>query len=533
MLSRRQISKNPTEMLSFEHVSYRYPAAALVAAATSPALIDITFSMESSEHVVLLGSNGSGKSTLAHLTNGLLLPDEGTIKVNGLLTNDRSTIRELRSQIGVLAQNPDNQIVSTTVLDEVAFGPENLGFDREKIIKSATAALEALGLTGFEERDPNTLSGGEKQRLVIAGLIAMNPAFLVLDEPTSMLDHTGRDEVRKVIKSLHAQGHGILHITHDLGFAHEADRLLVLLDGKLVYAGRPDTLLSDENLLVTYGLKVKKSEQGSEARQSQGKRTIVVARQSQGKRTIVARQGQDKGNEARTPLQTGEHESKNRPSPSLGLSDVHYSYDTKANTEREVLQGIDLTITPGSYTLITGDTGSGKTTLLRIIAGLLEPTMGKACFSDGGAILPGSVGIVFQHPESQLFARTVAEEITFGPDNLGLVSSVETKEKIIEEALYAVGLDPQAFSQRSPFTLSGGEMRRVAIASILAMQPAYLLLDEPTAGLDALGKAFVYDLIEQLVEAATGLVVVSHDIEEFESLAQTCFKLKDGTLWHL
>lgn len=491
-------------MLSLEQVSYRYQGS------TEPALVDVSFSLLPGEHVVLLGSNGSGKSTLARLANGILLPEDGTVRVNGVPTSDKATIRSLRSQVGVIAQDPDNQIVSATVLDEVAFGPENLGLKREEILERVTKALAALGLTGFEERDPNTLSGGEKQRLVIAGMLALDPTYLVLDEPTSMLDRVGRVEVRNAINALHARGHGILHITHDLSFAREADRVLVLQSGRLVFAGHPGVLLNDEQLLVSYGLKV-----------PEGITPQLGSSEERLMRTL------------RPVTAPKKRQSRGGTFPSLHLDNVHFTYGVNTDSEREVLRAISLTIEPGSYTLITGNSGSGKSTLLRILSGLLEPSLGTATFSNGHKIFPGSVGIVFQHPETQLFAQTVEDEIAFGPHNLGLLPNRNVRGDIVREALAAVGLDPKAFFHRSPFSLSGGEMRRLAIAGILAMRPTFLLLDEPTAGLDAEGRAFIHALIAQMVHATAGVVVVSHDVEEFETRAHSHLELREGRLWRL
>jgi energy-coupling factor transport system ATP-binding protein len=492
-------------MLSFDHVSYRYPGAA------DPALADVTFTVAPGEHVVLLGSNGSGKSTLAHLANGLLLPEEGTVSADGLTTSEKTTIRQLRSQVGVIAQDPDNQIVSTTVRDEVAFGPENLSLPREVILERVTNALESLGLSGFEERDPNSLSGGEKQRLVVAGILAMNPVYLVLDEPTSMLDKIGRAEVRNAIGALHVRGHGILHITHDLNYARDANKVLVLNEGTLVFAGPPSALLNNENLLIAYGLKVAGSNQ--------------VVREQPVRNQLM---------QTLRPVTAPDRwQQRGGAFPSLFLNNVTYSYAINTDAEHEVLKGVNLNIAPGSCTLISGTTGSGKSTLLRILSGLLEPTMGNATFSDGSKIFPSAVGIVFQHPESQLFGQTVEDEIAFGPNNLGLIPNKTVRANIVREALDAVGLDPKVFFHRSPFSLSGGEMRRVAIASVLAMRPTFLLLDEPTAGLDAKGRAFIHELIKQLVNATAGVVVVSHDVEEFESQVNDHLLLKDGRLWHL
>ncbi|MDR3053721.1 MAG: ATP-binding cassette domain-containing protein, partial [Coriobacteriales bacterium] len=235
-------------MLCFDHVSFRYPSQ------QSTALQEVDFAVEKGAYVVLLGANGSGKSTLARLANGLLVPDAGAVCVDGTSTAVHETLRELRSNVGVVSQDPDNQIVSTTVLDDVAFGPENLGLPPAVIAERCAAALALVGLSGFDERDPNTLSGGEKQRLVIAGVLAMEPSYLVLDEPCSMLDAMGRSEVRAAIAALRARGHGILHITHDLDETLSASKVLVLEKGKLVFSGSPDELLAEGALLERCGI---------------------------------------------------------------------------------------------------------------------------------------------------------------------------------------------------------------------------------------------------------------------------------------
>jgi energy-coupling factor transport system ATP-binding protein len=526
-------------MLSFEQISYRYQGTADLA------LANVSFSLMPGEYVVLLGSNGSGKSTLARLANGLLLPEEGTVRVDELTTSERTTIRTLRSRVGVIAQDPDNQIVSTTVLDEVAFGPENLGLTREEIIERVNGALTALGLAGLEERDPNTLSGGEKQRLIIAGILAMNPNYLVLDEPTSMLDRVGRAEVRNAMRLLHSRGHGVLHITHDLSFAREADRVLVLQGGKLVFAGSPAMLLNNEDLLTSYELKV--SEAAFEAlKGASGQKNQENLENPKNQENQGAPSTQNPPDTAKITTPTDDRliqilhpvtaprsrQARGGMFPSLHLNNVYFTYGENTDSECTVLRGVSLDIAPGSYTLITGSSGSGKSTLLRILSGLLEPSLGTAAFSNGNKLFPSAVGIVFQHPESQLFAQTVEDEITFGPSNLGLIPKRSMRGDIVREALDAVGLDPKVFFHRSPFSLSGGEMRRVAIAGILAMRPAFLLLDEPTAGLDAAGRAFIHVLIDKLTHATAGVVVVSHDIEEFESRAQTHLELRDGRLWH-
>ncbi len=202
----------------------------------------------------IVGANGSGKSTLASPTNGLLLPDSGTVAVDGADTCDGSRIRETRERVAVVLQHPDDQIVATSVEDDVAFGPENLGLDRAEIRCRVDRALAAVGLTGLERREPHLLSGGQKQRLAIAGALAMEPEYLVLDEPTSMLDPEGRRDVASVIERLGGSGKGILLITHDLAEAARADRVVVLDRGSVLYSGTASLLLERGELLTACGL---------------------------------------------------------------------------------------------------------------------------------------------------------------------------------------------------------------------------------------------------------------------------------------
>ncbi|MDR0459241.1 MAG: ATP-binding cassette domain-containing protein, partial [Coriobacteriales bacterium] len=236
-------------MLEFQQLSFCYPDT------TAPALVDVSCTVAPGSYVVMLGANGSGKTTLARLANGLLLPESGAVIVDGLDSSDILRQRELRQLVGLVSQDPDEQIVSTTVLDEVAFGPENLGLPPTEIATRAQQSLAAVGLLGLSEHDPNTLSGGQKQRLVLAGILAMHPRYLVMDEPTAMLDSAARNEFMNIIDDQRSQGRGILHITHDLTMAAQANSVLVLCAGKLVFQGPPAKLLAAEADLVTWQLK--------------------------------------------------------------------------------------------------------------------------------------------------------------------------------------------------------------------------------------------------------------------------------------
>lgn len=239
-------------MIRFDDVSFAYGQDA----DSRRALDGVSFTCARGEWIAILGSNGSGKSTTVRLVNGLLLPSKGRVTVSGYSTADASRARELRESVGVVFQNPDDQIVATSVEDDVAFGPENMGVPREEIRRRVDAALEAVGLRGFERREPHLLSGGQKQRLAIAGAVAMQPDYIVLDEPTSMLDPRGRDEVLAVVESLRARSHGVMMVTHDLAEAARADRVLVLDAGRIAFEGTPGELISNAELVETLGLEL-------------------------------------------------------------------------------------------------------------------------------------------------------------------------------------------------------------------------------------------------------------------------------------
>lgn len=235
-------------MIVFDTVTYTYPGS------SAPAVADLSFSLAPGEWLAVVGANGSGKSTLARLVNGLLVPVSGRVEVDGMDTADEAHVWDVRRKVGLVIQNPDNQIVGTFVEEDVAFGPENLGVPRPELRERVDLALAAVGLTGLERREPHLLSEGQKQRLAIAGALAMKPSYLVFDEATAMLDVEGRTSVLGVIERLHATGTGVLQITHDLGESLRANRVLALRAGRVAYLGSPAGLLADADLLDDLGL---------------------------------------------------------------------------------------------------------------------------------------------------------------------------------------------------------------------------------------------------------------------------------------
>lgn len=231
----------------FEDVSYSYDGEVDV-------LRHVNLSIERGEYVVILGHNGSGKSTLARCINALIVPDSGSVTVAGLSSSDPDDQLEIRRHAGMVFQNPDNQMVTSVVADDVAFGPENLGIPQPEIVTRVDAALEAVAMSRFAAADPSELSGGQKQRVSIAGMLAMHPDILVLDEPCAMLDPRGRRGVRRVMRKLNDDGITIVHITHFMDDALEADRVLVMEAGQVVLSGTPDEVFTHADRLRELGL---------------------------------------------------------------------------------------------------------------------------------------------------------------------------------------------------------------------------------------------------------------------------------------
>lgn len=238
-------------MISFEGVTYSYSGAH-----GEPAVRDVSFSVPDGGSLAILGANGSGKSTIVRLTNGLLVPHAGRVVVDGIDTADHHRILELRTHVAVVFQRPDDQIVATSVEDEVAFGPENLGLPRDEIRRRVDRAIAVCGLTGLERREPHLLSGGQKQRLAVAGALAMGAHNLVLDEPTAMIDGEGRREVWRTLKALIAEGTTVLLVTHDVVEAALCERAIILKEGRLVAEAPLTALVSDRELLESAGLEL-------------------------------------------------------------------------------------------------------------------------------------------------------------------------------------------------------------------------------------------------------------------------------------
>lgn len=479
------------------HVTLRY--------GDSVALDDVTLEVCRGERVCVLGANGSGKSTLASVICGLLAPDEGDVELAGhaVCTGgvpDLAAYRDARRQLGLVFQNPDDQIVTSVVADDVAFGPENLGVPRAQISVRVARELRRVAMEKYAHADPSRLSGGQRQRVCIAGALAMEPAVLVLDEPSSLLDVRGRAAIMRVMGRLAAAGATLVHVTHFMDEALAADRVVVMQHGHVALEGTPDEVFAAENAQVIEALGL---EMPFEAR------LAVALRQAGAAGGAIAAPGAPSDEK---PAACAACAPAAEPLAILAR-DLGFSYGPDA----QALDGVSLEVPARATTAIVGQTGSGKSTLLRLLCGLEAADAGSltvcginAATKRGRRQIRRAVGYVMQHPERQLFAQTVAEDVAFGPRNQGL--SAAEVERRVAHALDLVGLADRR--DASPFELSGGQQRLAAIAGVLAMEPELLVLDEPTAGLDPRGRARLRALMADLATHGVTLLQVTHSMED-------------------
>ncbi len=513
------------------------------------ALRGIDFTVREGEFVAVLGHNGSGKSTLARLTDGLLTPTDGKITVLGLDATDPGNLFAIRRQVGIVFQNPDNQMVASIVEDDVAFGPENVGVPREEIGKRIEFALNAVGMSEYRHSTPTRLSGGQKQRIAIAGALALKPKILILDESTAMLDPLGRKEVMDVVLRLNREERiTVLLITHFPEEAMLADRAVVMHAGEIVMEGDPKTIFSDEERLKQYSLALpsaysvcrRLTEGGLSIADSLDEEEIARRILVEISKTAGAGLRLNHLEQRAFPVKMDANDGK------ITAKNVTHVYNPKSPFETFALNGASLEIAGGDFFGIIGYTGSGKSTFVQHLNALIKlPTAEKKSRArkKRGAedvtltvagydltspatdfrALRRDVGMVFQYPEYQLFAETVFEDVAFGLQNFSErpLTAQET-ETAVREAIEMVGLRYEEIKNKSPFELSGGQKRRVAIAGVIVTKPKILVLDEPAAGLDPLGKTEIMELLHKLHnDWCQTLIIVSHDMDE---IARHCTK---------
>lgn len=621
------------------------------------AIDNISLSIKKGDFVGILGHNGSGKSTLAKQLAALLKPSGGVIYVGGMDTAKEEQILDIRKTAGLVFQNPDNQLIGNIVEEDVAFGPENMGIPAEEIEMRITKALASTGMTAYREASPGALSGGQKQKIAISGVLAMEPECIIFDEPTAMIDPESRKELLEAIYDLkRLKNITVIYITHFLQEVSQADYLYVMSHGKITLKGTPETLfkipekLAENNLELPFEVALiddlrKKSvdvpeeiytkqqlleflkyhfqkdksdnivlsEHKSERKaisessksnvKSQAKEnsrygnclekqsdsysisvddrnekladnslgnlnladeTEVSKKSHELDKTEVSKKSHDldeaevsrkshdldeaevskKSHELKETSDIKENASKNIDEPEetestkgITLKNISYQYKKQdSGEEKYAIKDISLAIEPGEFVAIIGRTGSGKSTLIQHFNGLFQPKSGDYFFNGENIWekkydlkkLRQKVALCFQYPEYQLFEENVLKDIAFGPKNLGF-DKKECEEKA-RHAMQLAGLSNE-LEKVSPFSLSGGQKRRVALAGILAMEPEYLILDEPVAGMDAPGKKILFDLLHHLnKERGITIVLVSHNMDDVADHADRVLVMENGQI---
>lgn len=531
-------------IIACKNLKYSYPGQ------NSYAINGVSFAVAKGEFLSVIGHNGSGKSTLARLINGLLEADEGKVTVLGMDVAEGKNAIEIRKHVGIVFQNPDNQMVASIVEDDIAFGPENIGVEREEIGRRIDWALSAVGMSEYRNATPTRLSGGQKQRIAVAGVLAIKPDVLILDESTAMLDPKGRREVMEVVQRLNREeGMTIILITHFMEEALLADRTIVMNRGEIVLTGTPEEIFEKGEELQTYNLSLPKISVISNNLRAAGMQIKDVLKPEELADEIVTNfhncgiyEGQSKISVPQEGAPAHEWD--------IDIRDLAFTYSKKSPFATNALKGINLHVDDGEFFGIIGHTGSGKSTLVQHLNALIklpqaekkyrkpkvkkgqpEPvlpsiTVGQFDLSNKKTdfkALRASVGMVFQYPEYQLFAESVFADVAFGLKNFNKKLSEEEIEEAVKSSIEIVGLNYNEVKDKSPFDLSGGQKRRVAIAGVIVTKPHVLILDEPAAGLDPKGKNEIMELLHKLhKEWCKTVIIVSHDMDE---VAENCTRV--------
>lgn len=468
------------------------------------ALDGIDFTLAAGELVAVMGASGAGKSTLLKCLTGIV-PAFVPAQVTGerrAFGADAATLApgDLAGRVGIVFQDFEAQLFSTSCALEVGFAPQQLGLPRDVIEARTRRALERVGLAGFASRDPATLSGGEKQRLAIAGVLALEPQVVLLDEPTTDIDPEGKRAILELLRTLRADGIAIVLVEHEILAAEAADRLILLAGGRIVADGDAASLLGDVARLEHCGIRPRDLDVIRHHLALPERLASVDAAES------ALRAHRQTPSPDTSPQDPGTGATA-RP-PLLAVRGVRFAYEGG----RSALDGVSVDIAAGEYVALIGQNGSGKTTLAKHLNGLLAPTAGSVRL-DGRDLrglrlgeIARDVGFVFQDPDHQLFCDSVEDEVAYGPRHLALAAA-EVERRV------ARALDVCALADRrrtDPFLLRKGERQRLAIAAVLATEPRVLILDEPTTGLDHREQQAILALLAELHASGRTIVVITH-----------------------
>ena len=521
------------DIISLSDVAFSYMSDDGEGRETATKAVDgVTLKIEKGSYVAVTGSNGSGKSTLAKLIDLLETPDRGSIVIWGKDSSDSGNFWEIRQRCACVFQNPDNQIVGTIVEEDTAFGPENLGIPNPELRERVDSALKDTGLYELRGREAYSLSGGQKQKLAIAGALAMRPEILILDEATAMLDPVCRDEFLELVEQMRREkGLTLITITHDMAEAARCDRIIVMNKGKIAMDGTPSEVFSSgklgacglkqpENFALCYQIAM-----------ICGEEIIPSDLESEDKLIKRIIKMMPRMVSAYIP-DTDEPKEEIKDDVIMSVKGLSHSYDGKT----KAIEDINIDVRKGEIFGIAGASGCGKTTLITHMNAIITPQEGDIEIKTAGGVLHCSdkkdradirktVGLVFQYPEYQLFEETVYKDIAYGLKKLKIPEN-EQKARILEAAS-RVGL-PEDVLGKSPFELSGGQKRRVAMAGVLVMRPDILVLDEPASGLDPHGRDEMFKVIHDLKKSGTTVILVSHNMDEAARNCDRVCAIKDG-----
>ena len=542
--------------IKVENLKYRYPGTKTLA------LDGVNFEVEKGSFIGIVGENGAGKSTLCQAINGLV-PGffkgayGGTLYIGDIVVA-KTSVSKLCQKVGLVFQNPFNQLsgAKETVFEEIAFGLQNFGVPKEEMVSRVNEVMELLDIAAYRDRNPFDLSGGQMQRVALAGILAMRPDVLVLDEPTSQLDPAGSEEVFAAVDKLSKSGITIFMVEQKLEkLADYCDKILLLHQGKQIAFDTPDQIFSREDLMqygvnppaytrICKALGVQKengcypaSFQDTLARKDQFPKETDLQSQNQESRQNVENNRESTEQQKRfVDIHSAKGndcgKEENSTKEIFKIDQLSFSYTENI----PILKDLNLTVN-SCPTAIIGQNGAGKTTLVKLLKGLLKPVSGSIYYGGENiaektvAMLAGEIGYVFQNPDDQIFKYHVIDEVMFGPLNIGMTNE-QAKEKAMQ-ALATVGL--QNLADENPYDLELSERKLVAIASVLAMDTAVLILDEPTIAQDYKGRTIIGSIIKKLSSEGRTVIAILHDMdfvaENFERIIVMAHGqiLADGT----
>lgn len=470
-------------MITLENVSYRYQRG------ERDAVSDVSLAIAPGECIMVTGPSGAGKTTLCMAASGILEHEfegekRGRVTISGRDAKDYPGLPEIASHVSLVFDDPEAQLIFTTVEEEILSALERRGLSPAEVEERLSSILEITRLGALKDRPPHALSGGQKQRVALAAALALGTDIIILDEPTAELDEEGTASIVSVLLDLKAHGKTILLTEHKYcHFKDLVDRLVVMEGGRFQAIGPPSSLVTDRSVAE-----------------------ILIPDFSGIRRLFPAR-----------PPETGD--------PVISVRNLEYLYG-----DVPALAGVSLDICPGEFVAIVGENGSGKTTLIKHFIGLLNAARGNVTVDgkDAGATpvseLAHSVGLVFQNPDHMFFADTVAEEVMFGIKNLGIPNPEDVLEKSLSPCRLSGARDLY------PRWLSRGERQRLAIACVLAMQPKVIVLDEPTTGLDGRESREVMEILKHLQGEGRAIVMVTHNHQMAAECADRIVTMEAGKI---